>query len=270
MNSQVYLGLVRKMNPHLPVPMQAAQFLKNLVLGDSLDVPFMKFIRVQSISHGIAFGASQSAGDVDGQWTKEFFGKTTAQGDRWLQQKSMGSYVDKGKVHYQLEDVPNPYRDGKGANWRAFKGIFSSKNNQFAQMVLPEHGALTFTKNLDIATPELAFGCTAQEPFSLAVFFFRRRIGAGIKGVRLPYFALGLRNCLITEWHLDDDTEKVNLNYKQVAWWVVDQAADINAPTGSTGRYWDASSNSGGESGLSHLVALIATALTAATAAIPQ
>lgn len=280
MNTQIYLLLVRKVNPHLPAPAKAAAMIKNFVMGDSLDAPFLKFIKVTGLSHSIGFGGEDKVTQVDNgqavtyttstgstaggydQYSQheDFVGDTKIQSDRWGNRLFHDTAKDERSLWYTRHI-------GAGG---AAKGIFSSfKQNQYININLPSHNELTFTKLVDNATPQLAYGCSAQEPFYFAGFFFRRRIGAGIDGMRLPYMGIGLNKCLITGWSLDGETEKITLKYKQIMWGTFDQVADINAPTGLSSRVWDSEKNEGGEKKEGYLLqALIAALTLAGTAAV--
>lgn len=76
---------------------------------------------------------------------------------------------------------------------------------------------------------------------------FRRRIGLGVRGIRVPYLAILLSQCLISSWDLDGDTESVSMSYGRVRWCTYDQIADFNVATGMSARWWDTDGN-GGES----------------------
>ncbi len=248
-NEQIYLLLIRQLSPlakNNPVMM-----LKAAILGDSLDVPFLKFIRVNNFEHSIGFAGETSKNVIENGQVKSY---SSGEG-------GMGGYNQSGTVdvrggtkttdRWGNREFRAPNQDLKrvAKNTAAPKYTSKFKNNEFVNLKLPEHNDLTFTKPVDNATPQLAYACTAQEPLSEAIFFFRRRIGAGVAGVRLPYFMCRLQKCLITSWGLDDDlNESVTLKYKEILWATYDQLADINAPTGMSSRVWDVEQQEGGES----------------------
>ncbi len=270
MNTQIYLMLVRKINPNLPTAVKIPLLLKNFVMGDSLDAPFIKFIRVQSVSHSIGFGGGSSVTRVEGEGEDakavnySTGTKPTKYGDMDKNVNVGGDnsrYVDR----WEDWDVGNDRTSGYGiGGLRFFSGF---KNNDYLNISLPEHNELTFKKYVDNATPQLAYGCSAQEPYYFAAFFYRRKIGAGIKGVRLPFMGIGLTKCLITGWSLDDEMESVTLKYKNIMWGTFDQLADINAPTGMSYRVWDTDNKEGGETTKGLLLQGLIAGLTAAGAA---
>lgn len=270
MKNQIYLMLVRKVNPVLTGAAKAAAYLKNFVAGDSLDVPFMKFIRVQSTSHSIGFAGEQSVTERVGDSAQTFTTETgkSASGYNQLSDEIEERFVRDRILHsnrFQHDRWGNRNFANGGIVANENASAFSSfKKNQYVNINLPAHDDFTFTKYVDNSTPQLAYGCTAQEPFSFAAFFYRRRIGVGIKGVRLPYLTIGLNKCLISSWSLADDMETVKLSYKDIVWATYDQIADINAPTGMSSRIWDTESKEGGEKKEAYiaqaLVGLLATA----------
>lgn len=271
MNTQIYLLLVRKVNPNLPIAAKIPLMLKNFVAGDSLDAPFLKFIKVQSLSHSIAFGGEDSVTQVENGKAVTY--KTDTGG-------SSGDYSVQSDKHYtgggyyETHDrwgttETTSFNDHrKYTPARKDYGVFSSfKQNQYLNINLPSHKDLEFTKLVDNATPQLAYGASAQEPFYFAGFFFRRRIGAGIDGMRLPFLGIGLTKCLITGWSLSDETEKITLKYKHIMWGTFDQVADINAPTGLSSRVWDSEKNEGGELKEGYLLQALIAGLTLAGSA---
>ncbi len=240
MNTQIYLLLVKKMNPHLPKTLPL--MLKNAILGDSLDVPFLKLIRVKSINQQIEFEGETELTEV----RNGALNVVSTSGN------SVGSYAD-----------------ASGGNRHANGGrLTSMKANSFANLTLPSHSAFSFTKWLDNATPQLAYACTAQSPISEAIFFFRRRIGAGIAGVRMPFMCIRLKKCLISGWSMSGDAETVTLKYREIMWATFDQLADINLPAGMSARLWDTELKEGGESPeVYKFQALIAAIFTVGAAA---
>jgi len=271
-NAQIYLLLVRKVNPDLPWAMKVPLFLKNFVMGDSLDAPFMKFIRVQSVSHSIEFGGGQSVTQkVAGQNKAETFWTEghTSDGEYDDRSAHMGTSPTFGITgDSRWDKVKSAGKNvGKYAYGLGFSQFDATRNN-FTKTQLPGHGEFTFTKFIDNSTPQLAYGCSAQEPFYFAGFFFRRRIGMGVSGVRWPYLGIGLTKCLITGWSLSNDTETVTLKYKHIMWGTFDQLADYNVPTGFSYRVWNSDEKSGGEKPAGLGIQALVTALMAGTGAI--
>lgn len=273
MNTQIYLMLVRKVNPNLPTAAKVAAMLKNFVGGDSLDVPFVKFIRVQSVSHSIGFGGEESVTQVEDGVARTY--KTDTGGSasdydptnvtrRVHKDTGLAYDVHANRWGHTITSGITKARMGGGRQG----GFFSRfKNNQYLNINLPDHDNFTFTKSIDNATPQLSYGCSAQEPFYFAAFFFRRRIGAGINGVRLPFMTLGLTKCLITGWSLEDETEKVTLKYKDIMWSTWDQIADVNVPTGASARVWNTETQEGGEDARAYLLQALVGALSAGAGA---
>lgn len=277
MNTQIYLMLVRKVNPNLPAPAKAAAMLKNFIMGDSLDAPFLKFIKVQSVSHSIEFGGEQSVTERHGKIAKTYktdtgssagdYSQSRTRDHKWLAGRTVTYDRWGNKLHSGGGRDDRTYARNTGFTG-GFKGLVSTfKNNQYVNINLPDHDDFTFTKLVDNATPQLAYGASAQEPFYFAAFFFRRRIGAGIDGMRMPFMGIALRKCLITSWSLDDETEKISLKYKHICWGTFDQVADINAPTGMSQRVWNTESNEGGEKPLGYVLQALVGGLTVAASA---
>jgi type VI protein secretion system component Hcp len=259
--------------------MRIPLMLKNFVMGDSLDVPFIKFIKVQSVSHAIGFDAGNKVTrveDVDGKNTAVTYSNAKEAGgydagdnySKWRITPREG-VVGERHSRWQTQSVASisdarqkrSTASGHGlGGLRFFSGF---KNNDYLNISLPDHNEFTFTKLVDNATPQLAYGCSAQEPYYFAAFFFRRRIGAGIEGVRLPFMGIGLTKCLITSWGLSDETETITLKYKQIMWGTFDQIADINAPTGMSYRTWDTDKKEGGETAEGLALQMLIALLTA-------
>ena len=280
MNTQIYLMLVRKVNPKLPLVAKIPLMLKNFILGDSLDTPFFKFIRVQSISSSIGFAGEKSvtlrhsrsghAKTYKTETGKEASDYDAEQDTRWGADTGGKWYNVGGRHGWSAEGTTKTERAASvmRSGVVPWASSVTLKNNNFANINLPEHSEFVFTKNIDNATPQLAYGCSAQEPFYFAAFFFRRKIGAGIAGVRLPYMGIGLTQCLINGWSLSDDVETVTLSYKKIMWGTFDQTADINAPTGMSYRVWETDKKTGGETAAGLLIqGLIAGLTLAGTAA---
>lgn len=291
METQIYLLLARKAGDFTAAsgPMWAKQVLKDMILGDSLDIPFLKFIRVQGVEHSINFpgrkkvvkrvagvggapdyaqeyeseGLDQEAGDYDQSITEDRHYNTRARrrvpARRINYQRKTNRW---GVKRYQLQG-DNDWNYGVAGNTYHVEFLSKFRNNQYITASLPTHNEFTFTKLPDNATPQLAYGCSSQEPMSFAGFFFRRRIGAGISGVRLPFLMIGLRKCLITGWGIGDDlTEKVTLSYKDIVCSTYDQLADINVPTGMSTRIWQTDTKEGGENAKAYLLQGLVAVLT--------
>jgi type VI protein secretion system component Hcp len=182
MNGQTYLLLVRDGLPdNWTNPMEVSKFLRSMIRGDSLDVPFINFIKCHEFSHSIGDGA--------------------------------------GKTHDQT-------------------GLF--------QNTLPGHDAVHFQKSLDAASPQLSFGCSVSEKFPFAVFFFRRKTTFNIGGVVHPHTVIGYRNCKVSRWETDGNTESVELTYDAMGMAAFTQIADSKIPQGASWRTWNTVSGSGG------------------------
>jgi len=240
MNTQIYLLLVKQSN--LPTAAAIPMLLKNAILGDSLDVPFLKFIRVRSIRQTVEFEGETELTEV----------QTDAQGVKSLNVVSTSG------------NSAGSYAAAAGTNRSGAFGMTAVNRNNFTNINLPAHSAFGFTKSLDNATPQLAYSCTAQSPFSHAVFFFRRRIGAGIAGVRMPFMCIWLKKCLISGWSMSGDSENVSLKYREITWATFDQLADINIPTGMSARVWNTESKEGGEKPEVYAVQMAVAAIFAA------
>lgn len=274
METQIYLLLARKAGDFSAggAAIWVKQVMKDMILGDSLDTPFLKFIRVQSIEHSIGFPGRKSVVEEHGGHAVEYksTGHDEEAGDyddsmyrarrpwagRNYRRTRWGTYQEQ-RAGQEFKALQNRHLSRKQTFFSTFK------NNQYVAPALPTHEEFTFTKLPDNATPQLMYGCSAQEPMAFACFFFRRRIGAGIMGVRLPFMMIGLRKCLITGWQLGDDmTETVTLSYKDIIWSTFDQLADINVPTGMSARVWQTDTKEGGETMKAYIPQAILAALT--------
>ncbi|MFN3160447.1 MAG: type VI secretion system tube protein Hcp [Rubinisphaera brasiliensis] len=305
MNNQIYLVLKRTGEFDANVLGNVAKAAKDLILGDSMDVPFVKWINVTGVNNSIGFSSGKIRSIVN-------TAAANAAPTYELQTKSYGTSAGDyaasmpGDVRYAVEDsvevedqgiqnfrnrrrqrVQYGVRDqstsqvsysrfrGKitrtsrqqqvdrlqDGNWADFGDAVNSTTYQHSskpfftpdfdnaklKINLPEHNEFVFTKNVDNATPQLAFAASSQEPIGHAVFAFRRRIGVGVQGVRLPYMMVFLRECLVNNWALDGDQETVSLQYQRIHWLTYDQVTDWNYPTGMSNRYWDDKNKKGGE-----------------------
>lgn len=297
MNSQIYLMLFRatgawpkdfsamssKRKAGAVAAVAAATILKqipkDMVMGDSLDIPFMKFIRCDNVSHGLSFSGmdtqqvTKTTGDTAVTTTEDlntgnkyqgyrddpvrdslFFQKT-----RFYGEKSFGDRFS--KIHVGNHGI----RESLGS-WLG--------GNEFVKTSVPKHGEVVFTKSIDTATPQLAYGCAAQEQFPLAAFFYRRKAGLGLGGVRWPYFVMGLYKNKIKDWSLDGDTETVKLSYSAISWCGYDQWADTNISYPWSTRWFDQDAATGGQGGFAMVIQAVAAGLImgagAATAALTQ
>jgi type VI protein secretion system component Hcp len=236
----------------------------DFILGDSLDNPFIKFIRVQSVSHEIAFGSKQWAYDPEKEVKSPLVGPLPEGAERPEVVTGKGDWVSRGKGPtdydvlgarndlYQkylnrVESVTGVTDIAAGLGTR-FASLFT-RRNEFADVVKPDQKAFVFSKFIDNATPQFAYAASAQEPLWLCVFFFRRRIGTDITGtgVRLPFLMIGLWKSQITGWSISNMMETVKLKYKGIAWAHIPPAADTNAPGWVPAmRWWNVDDPGGG------------------------
>jgi type VI protein secretion system component Hcp len=262
--------ITRKTNPMLKGPAKVAAWLKDFIGGDSLDVPFVNWIRIRGVEHSIGFGSESAVASSQPNLPEHL------QADDPLTGFDQTTKTSK-TTHWGTVTEKEASRWGRSTaisfgNFRSEQAVPAGgfltqfKNNQFVNISLPEHGQFKLTKFPDNATPQLAFACTAQEPIENAIFCFRRRIGTGVFGVRLPFLTVQLQKCLVTSWGLDGDlNETVTIKYKKITWCTYDQMTDWNAPTGMSAREWDVEEQAGGENrNLYILMGLLAAAVSAA------
>ncbi len=304
MNTQIYL-LLKKTGDFNPATLNLKD-LKNLILGDALDMPFVKWIRITGLSNSIGFSSGtirsiNAAGDM----VEKSYGSSAGSYDQSLNASTFtdGGRRDVDHLDYNRGGMTSSYTSYEGVNRFGFsgkvkpkvEGEFITKNygagvnapltaptggtkfegagnksftrfqNSKLKISLPDHDSLTFTKNCDNATPQLAFAASAQEPVKHALFAFRRRIGNGVQGIRVPFMIIWLRECLIEGWELNGDVETVKIKYKTIKWCSYDQVSDWNMPTGMSNRDWDTQDQSGGEDIKTYI---IMAAIAAATAAL--
>ncbi len=287
MDGQVYLLMVKKTSSgfkSMPAPAKVQEVLSKFMHGDSLDIPFLKFIRVQSVDHSLGMPSGGPSlvvqeGTGENAYARELKAEPSmvhsdddydARSKRmWYTKDTSEALVDTASQMAALRNNNAGYGSGWDFGGSGRKSRWFSKA-QNLNVKLPDHGDLSFTKWADNATPQLACACAAQEPISWAAFFFRRRIGPGVMGVRLPYLCIIVEQCLISGWEFaGSNTEKVTLKYKRITWASIDQFADTNAPTMLTStRTWDAAQKEGGETSAGQIVPLILVALTAAAGAV--
>ena len=309
MPADIYMRILRDVDPAddptllsivpkllSPIP------LAGVIGGDSLDMPFIKWMKLTSFSNSIGFSSgkerqvyeSQAAhgnvGDEDyreAEYKVREVGYGTSAGSF---SSSRGNAGDVASGPYVVKDWLNVNRTHtrelgvtrwgrgaitqsrtdsakrksvdsdwkinrgswssgrKGSQFRAMPGFWDRYNNRHLNIDLPGHNDVEFTKNVDNATPQLAYACSSQHPIGTAVILFRRRIGLGVRGIRVPFMAVMLSKCLMTGWSLSGEDESCSMQYEEIAWCTYDQIADFNVATGMSNRTWDTESKKGGES----------------------
>ncbi|HLJ11977.1 MAG TPA: type VI secretion system tube protein Hcp [Planctomycetaceae bacterium] len=237
MNSQVYLLLVRGTDA---LPKSAAAIgvalkalLLDMIRGDSLDVPYLNFIRVGSVAQSIGtIKEEYSYADASGLGIHDFTPGVT---DTDSAGRSVLKYL---QALDRLAPKPIPPPPPSAFGVPSNVGGLSTH--------LPTQGTITFNKLLDGATPQLAFGCSTQEPFRFALFYFQRKVGFNLGSVVFPHLVLGLQRVMIRKWEMADDTEKVTLAYQKICWGAYNPWADAPIPQSVSTRYWDCVNNTGG------------------------
>jgi type VI protein secretion system component Hcp len=147
------------------------------------------------------------------------------------------------------ENISTARKERRKQRWLSSLAL---KRNTFAGTTKPEHGDITITKLVDNATPQLAFACSAQEPIWYTFLYFRRRIGGGISGVRMPFLTIGLYKSLITSWGIGGNmTETIKMNYKSIAWASIPPWSDTNLALAGIPamRWWSNDDVAGGNKG---------------------
>eukprot|EP00913_Durusdinium_trenchii_P028468 g26696.t1 len=206
--------------------------------GDSLDLPFLRMIRVDSVEHSIGFPGKKTtyhgADDVAEESGHDILSYSELEK---LQQHKRA----RGRNRSIPQPEPRRVRRNRRVNLAEVqRQVREIQWNEFMKSKVPEHGDFVFTKQPDNATPQLAYGCSSQEIFPLAVFFFRRKIGVGLGGVRLPFMVIGLRKVRLAGWSLGADlSETVTCKYADIAWTSVPPLADTNLPGAVTVKDWD-------------------------------
>jgi len=237
--TQIYLALVRWSGGAFPsiknFLLMFPKLAKDMVKGDSLDIPFLQCIRVQSVSHEISIpgtkttvvpqGAAQveSGYDAADYQTLQSLRRSQWRNDRYNRRQRAAAeaqgqqYVDRAISNPPLPPPapPNPA---------------PANRNEFIKSRLPSHGDITFTKSIDAATPHLSAGCAAQEVYPLGIFFYRRKTGLGVSAIRNPFFVMGVQKAIITSWSISDMTETVTLKYRDIGWCSMESVADTNLP----------------------------------------
>lgn len=263
MNGQVYLLLARHPLPDTKADllMQMKTLLGSVIRGDSLDVPFLNFIKCHSFSHSIgeaAYSYSDRTGEkVKGLNEDQFVGSML--GGSALAYGTLVAGAAAGPVGWAAGGAALGV-GGLGLGARAALVNRGARHNAalpgHAWMSddesglndkMPKHKSVVFSKTLDAASPQLSFGCSAQERFPLAVFFFRRKTTFNIGGVVNPHTVIGYKNCTISDWETDGNTETVSLTYEEMGMGAFTQIADSKIPQGISWRTWDRVNNSGGE-----------------------
>lgn len=294
MSSQVYLMLLRHPFPdsEAKLAMQIKTMLGSMIRGDSLDVPFMNCIKCHSFSHSIG-GGGLSYSDRTGSAVDTMSWKDYGRG---VAEMAAGGAVGGAgltlsvPVASQVTGAATGLAAGAlgglgGAMVAAGRGIGKAVGARHTgpgapakskwlyddgaepgllEGKIPEHNTVAFSKNLDSATPQLSFGCSSQERFPIAIFFLRRKTSMKLAGVTNPHTVMAYRNCLITDWSTDGETEEVHLNYEEMGVASFLQIADTPIPQGISWRHWDKVNKSGGELGWSALLVPLTTLVVAA------
>lgn len=229
MENDCYLFLLRWTGdvPKTPlgIAAQIPKLLLSFVRGDSLEVPFMNFIRVNSIEHGISSGTGEYKG-------RSWMGDQTKAKGKWYQ-GGQGENLWSGITGKEFRPTPE---------FNKYTGSVSEPGSMKHQ---PTQGTLKFTKHLDSATPQLAYGCSVQEQYKFAIFYFRRKVALNVSAVQFPYLMIGLEDVMISDWNLDGDSEAVDLNYNRICWAGVSQLADTSVPQGVSVRIFDRTTGTG-------------------------
>lgn len=304
MSTEIYFRIIKDVDPSddvtgasLIAKLMSPIPLPGVICGDSLDMPFIKWMKLTGFKNSIGFDSGtmrRIEGDGDDAEVKSYdYGRSSssygaartggddAEGPAERQERDVveedvesigtirrgrmttgkrtgrdrfGSFTQKKTRKRSLR------RAGRGLEWgdwgaesdwgkrsRPFLSNFSNPNN-FLNINLPNHNSVSFSKRIDNATPQLAYACSCQEPIGTAMVLFRRRIGLGIRGIRVPFMAIMLSKCLLSDWELDGEDESCSMSYQEIRWCTYDQIADFNVATGMSARQWDTADNTGGES----------------------
>lgn len=275
MSSQVYLMLLRHPFPdsEAKLVMQIKTMLGSMIRGDSLDVPFMNCIKCHSFSHSIG-GGGLSYSDRSGDAIKQMSDNDLMQ----AQLNAAGRSLLEGAATDVFGGAAQSLRNRMARNGSRHTGPGAPAKSKWLyddgaepgllQGKIPEHNTVAFSKNLDSATPQLSFGCSAQERFPIAIFFLRKKTSMKLAGVTNPHTVMAYKNCLITDWSTDGETEEVHLNYEEMGVASFLQIADTPIPQGISWRHWDKVNKSGGEKGWSALLAPLTTLVVAAGGAV--
>lgn len=251
-HSDIYLLLYRMQGSYkevtvnkLTAPVVAKTLTKGMIIGDSLDVPFVGFIKCLGIEHNIGLSAKNHELEWD---------------DSQLFDEDQSKHVLDEAIDNQLRrrGVANPtatlrnmfLSNQAGQRIQAeYHKMVKQQRNAFINTHLPEHGEFEFTKMIDRATPQLAFGCCAQERFPLALFLYRKKVGTGLGGIRVPHLVVALRKVRISAWKITgEETEIVTLRYGDISWASLGQVADSDVPIPiPSARTFDQEALQGGE-----------------------
>lgn len=253
-HSDIYLLLYRQTGSYKQItankftaPVVLKTLTKGMIIGDSADAPYLGFVKVLGVEHSIGFASGQD----ELHWhDAQMFdsSKYDTRRDELLNKIGPKPVTVRGRpvAPYRL----NRWNERRKRTMDAYEKTIENQRNAFLNTHLPKHGEFTFTKMLDRATPQIAFGCSAQERFPVALFFYRRKIGLGLGAIRTPHFVIGLRKVRISAWHMsgDGESESVTLAYGDIAWAALGSIADSNMPLPiPTARMWDREANAGGE-----------------------
>ncbi|MEQ8788334.1 MAG: type VI secretion system tube protein Hcp [Pirellulaceae bacterium] len=175
-----------------------------------------------------------------------------------LQQQEQAARQQAQLVHQQLQQSLAQYNQDMldARRQYSFRDFFEKTflERQGMQMgapnILPIHGNFFFKKRPDTATPQLALGCSTQQNFPFAFFFFVRRTGPGLGGMRNPFLIVGLGGIKIMHWEMEGiNEENVALSYRNIAYGSLDSIADTNLPYVPSTRWFDRTNFHGSEGG---------------------
>lgn len=277
-HSDIYLLLYRQQGTYkevqvnkLTAPVVAKTLTKGMIIGDSLDAPFVGFIKCLGIEHNIGLSAKQH----ELEWDEAHLhsgANLRELGRRALDDTLVRAGYDRAAITEQDRRHLFNTRRGQQIDAAYHKAV-KQQRNAFINTHLPEHGEFQFVKMIDRATPQLAFGCCAQERFPLALFLYRKKIGTGIGGIRVPHLVVALRKVRISAWKITgEETEEVTLRYGDVSWASLGQIADTDVPVPiPSARTFDAEALQGGEnysSSWAYGIQFLAVALCAITGGV--
>lgn len=241
-----YLFMLR-WNGDLPdgkvsVGAKLAKLLLGFIRGDSLDTPFVNFIPVTGFNHSVgSITDEKSYSDLKKATSYDWKDSYRFKADEEADTNAFGTNaVTQERVIFDNQRLENP-------DWQ-WTGATPTKQTEPGMLKgnLPDHSHVTFTKRVDSATPQLAYGCTTQEQFKVALFYFRRKVGFNVAAVPFPYLVVGLENVVVRNWELDGDKETVKLSYDRICWGAISQWADTPVPQGLTTRIFDRTTGTGG------------------------
>ena len=221
------------------------KFLMGIIRGDSLDVPFVNFIPVQSVNHTIGgIGEEKSYSELHeaSSWKDTYYSRgLSAEAEEsefkaaaGFRQTKAGPTLD---YRRRVQDASNDWQ------WTGEKPM--TEPGALAGN-LPEQKHFKFKKRLDSATPQLAYGCSIQEQFKVALFYFRRKVGFNVAAIPFPYLVIGLENVVIRNHEIGGDSEELTLSYDRICRGGISQFADTPVPQGISTRIFDRTTGSGG------------------------